>query len=427
MDTIKKSFLNVFETVALNLDDKIDFLHQNEISRLTEVENKIAKLKQDIQINEEYNMGLPKAVAIDLSVDTSMLKKELQEQQRLKHLRESYYQFILEKQALKKAFIEMNVLILNKQVFYDLTKYFGLIRLYESKKKDDIYCVSGKLEEIIKSHSISVSQSETIYQHRMKQYKIDLNLYEQNVQKYKVDVQKAEIQIRVRKRNSIIMIFFYTIVVAFFSSLILSSDVVFSLWEQIRISNVEASLFSIIFMLCAMYYTYNKGVRNLKNIDISSEINSIKKPIMPTEPRKDIIKPLTQILFPTNEVRDSEIMGDGDFSFLKLALPDPPVQHRDKIISVLHLHQRMPEKAKLCTVADPKALKIELIRTLHISKPVPVSVPAFDADPGIVIEYGHFAVIMPETFYNITNLESKFLDEAIRVAEKWDIRKYLLN
>jgi hypothetical protein len=88
------------------------------------------------------------------------------------------------------------------------------------------------------------------------------------------------------------------------------------------------------------------------------------------------------------------------------------------------------EKTKLkgeqCTVADPNAIGFEIVKKYNNIPPRPPRPPK-PVDPGIVFEYGHFAIILPETFYNITNLENTFLHRALEIGEKWDAKKYLMN
>ena len=73
------------------------------------------------------------------------------------------------------------------------------------------------------------------------------------------------------------------------------------------------------------------------------------------------------------------------------------------------------------TVADNKAIGIESYGLL------PAELPATKIDPGVIVEYGHFAVILLDTFYYVSNLEQKFLDECVRIADKWEVKKYLLK
>ncbi len=50
-----------------------------------------------------------------------------------------------------------------------------------------------------------------------------------------------------------------------------------------------------------------------------------------------------------------------------------------------------------------------------------------EKDPGIIVEYGFFTAVLPETFYFVTDLEQQFIDEAMKVAEQWNARKFIHN
>lgn len=173
----------------------------------------------------------------------------------------------------------------------------------------------------------------------------------------------------------------------------------------------EATIYSLLFIAITSFITF-------KTTSLF-----FHKPVVLIEPKEVILQPVVKKIFPNNEIRSQNVQGYGTWTFFKITLPKPPELIRENIINTLRLAGKMKEKGVQCTVADPNAIGIEVVRTQIVSPPI----PPMSADPGIVIEYGQFAVILPETFYNITNAESQFLDESLQIGEKWDAKKYLMN
>jgi hypothetical protein len=421
MVATEKNILDVFTTVTSNLDTKIDTLHQKEISKLTEIEANISKIQKDITSKDAYNKTLPKAVGIDLTLDTTALNKEIAEQRRLIKLRENYFSFVKEKEALKLAFAPINALVLNKQVFHDLTDYFGLVRLYKTDEKDDLYCVVGNHQTNFDSHKVLLEQKSKIFNDKNVKYKEEhsriTNINEQEEQR--IIKEKSASKTKAYFATGGFLLITYLIVTG--------GDFQNFLIEKVGLTNLEITIYTILFTLSLSFVAYKLFLLFFDKKEVA------KKLPFPEPPSKEFVKPYIQQLFPNNEVRSIKAEGYGTWTYFKLTLPKPPEHTRQKIVNALNIYEQIKLKGELCTVADTGAIKLEIEKIYHLAKPIPLPPPrpisnfVYDDDPGVVIEYGHFAVILPETFYNITNLESNFLNEAIKIAEKWDARKYLLN
>lgn len=106
---------------------------------------------------------------------------------------------------------------------------------------------------------------------------------------------------------------------------------------------------------------------------------------------------------------------------VKISLPNPPEKVLNEMISTI---QMLPDglDAELCVVADPKSLGTELM--LAEQRPVPIARPR-DLDPGLCIEMGEFVCLFPKTFYFLSKLERGFLDNARKIAEKWDAQAFV--
>lgn len=75
------------------------------------------------------------------------------------------------------------------------------------------------------------------------------------------------------------------------------------------------------------------------------------------------------------------------------------------------------------TVADPKCIGFSVQEKVE---PEPIKEPE-PADPGLVVQYKGYVAVLPETWYNVTELEQSFIDEIMAIAERWDARAYLAN
>ena len=202
MGTAKQNFLDVFKELSLNLDTKIDDLHSQEISKLTQVEINIKKLKTEINKKEVYNKSLPRAVGIDLTIDTSELENELKEQQRLLQLRNNYFTYIREKESLKIAFAPINSLILNIQVFYDLVEYFGLMRIYKTENQENLYVVTGNHEREMQRYQEQVTSYKNAYHKELDEYKNAQNAI--NKQSLNNKIKQSIIRVKLKERTKIV-------------------------------------------------------------------------------------------------------------------------------------------------------------------------------------------------------------------------------
>jgi hypothetical protein len=285
-------------------------------------------------------------------------------------------------------------LILNKQVFYDLVEYFGLMRIYPTENENNIYTVKG------------------YYEHEVKQYHEHANAYKNVFHKQLEEYKNAQVAGNQQSLNRKVKQGITTAVVGVLSYLLVSSDgIQTALYTEAGIVGGEATIYSLLFIAITSLITFKL-----------SSLFFIKPPAL-VEPKERELQPIVKKVFPNNEIKNDVIQGHGTWTHFKITLPKPPERIRENIISALKLIGKMKQKGVQCTVADPNAIGLEVVHTQVISPPIPPR----PADPGIVIEYGQFAVILPETFYNITNAESQFLDESLQIGEKWDAKKYLMN
>lgn len=109
---------------------------------------------------------------------------------------------------------------------------------------------------------------------------------------------------------------------------------------------------------------------------------------------------------------------------VQISLPQPP---KKVLNTMIELWNTIPlgNGFEVLTIADELSVG-HTIKEREKPKPVPVQLSS-EHDPGLVVEYGTYVAIIPSTFYNVTALEESFLHRAVRVAEHWDARRYILN
>lgn len=110
--------------------------------------------------------------------------------------------------------------------------------------------------------------------------------------------------------------------------------------------------------------------------------------------------------------------------WVQVTIPQPPPEQFEEILAVAQA-AKGKKGMKIITVADEKAIGI----TLHEAKrEKPVSVTtSSDYDPGLAVEHGSLVAVLPNTFYFMTELEQRFIDEVRQAAENWDAKSYVYN
>jgi hypothetical protein len=387
MDQQEITLLDVFDRVAHVSETRVDELHESEIKKITGVSQKIHQLQKQIEQTEKRNEGLPTIACIDISEDTSMLNEQLEEQQRLNKLQRNFLEYTTEKEALKIAFAPVKALVMNKDVFYDLLKQFGLIRLYDSGNNE--YAVTGNLTSTYQNYLKRIKQNEDHYNEQQKEYQSTLN------NNTKIASQK--------KTRRVAFVSITAIAVSILSLFFMIEPMI-----EMGFTPMIATIINIVGIVAITLLTY--------------ALTAPKKAAFVVQPIKNQLTPFVSVVFPNGVIKHTEPSGVGTWTYFKIGLPRPPEHVRKKIISALQLHQQIG-RGDLCTVADPLACTVELVKTHTVHPPIPPR----PADPGVVIEFKHFAVILPETFYNITSTEAHFLTASLEIAEHWDIKKYMLN
>lgn len=310
--------------------------------------------------------NIPPVPGMDLTAGGEVLTH--QEFLRLKTV---HSEFAQEKEALKTAFTGVNALVMNKQVFYKLTRQLELFRIY--KAPNDKYTISfDGLPETSKAEIKRVVDEQAATQWR---------------QKGLLGYAEAVFNFGERYGNGFLI----------------GAGVLFLLLWGI-VGNVWAALgiTGVLFMLLGYQLSHTKPD--------------------PEQPKQDNIRAL---LFPDYVIKTQPSERHGNYLSMSVKVVDPPADTATTIRSVLNEVQKAIQgKGEFCVVADPKAVAINDIKFFTVPLPPP---PVFLSDPGLVVEYKHFAVILTDTFYYVSDLEQHFLDAAVKVAEQWDAKRYLFN
>lgn len=323
----------------------------------------------------ESNPDLPKIPGMDLTANGRVLTYE-----QFSKLKKEYPSFVAEKEALKLAFADTNAYVMNKNIFHELCTSLGLVRIYQSENEDNTYVTN-----------ISLADAK-------EKLKKDIDLH--NV----TDPVRVAFSDSHGFDNGVFWLPFLGFIIAYWV-------VCYGFFD------IEEILYPWLNVACAtvvpLYLSYQLTKTIIPYLIGKDTFDAL------IEERKKPIKHLLYYLFDNGVVATNNRWGSRDVkSMVKVTVPNPPENVRKNIVSIFKQLPKLNHREQICTVADPYAVTIEYKGDVFPPRP---------ADPGIVVEYGHFAVILPDTFYNITKLESSFLDACLHIAEKWDVKKYLLN
>lgn len=334
-----------------------------------------------------------------------------------------YSQFVKEKEALKVAFAHVDSFVLHKDVFYELCKEFGLMRIYQSKF-ENWYLVEkqnfnagiehGKIGEQIKyvENEIKTRNWDESYYKRV-------NFFQFFSYQDKVD---------------------FIVVGGWVIGGILGVSYLASWLFETSTPFGVGMISSILITLIAILVVVLK-FKSGKKTEIGYAINRQKKLKERVNQLKEeqkvsiFYKFFPDMILSSPETKkykntfysDSKewiekVVKNGStiYGSIQIEVIPPPENKRKKIVEIL---SKLPpnHKFKVCTLADPRTIKIN-----KISAPINPPPPRV-YDPGVSVEYGNYAIVFPETFYHVTDLEYKFLSKAIRVAEVWNERKYILS
>jgi hypothetical protein len=340
------------------------------ITRITD--EKIDKTFYDVN-KIKSNPNIPKIPGMDLTANGSILTYE-----QFHELERTYPTFISEKEALKVAFSGTNAFVMNKNIFHDLCTSLGLVRIYSSSQNNDIYKT--------RLYSEAINEHKRDFENHMK------------LNKLRISIGLNAVSFLIPFCISMVMLF---LVIGVWFGLIKRLDSIFG--------NITLTIsgYSLVCLISSFFISKVHSLNTLK-VRIEEEI----------EKRKEPLKHFLFYLFKGGVVEDNHTISSVTHSAVRITVPNPPESTREKIISIISNLPKLNNKEKICTIADPATVTVKHEADI---------IPPRPADPGIVIEYGHFAVILPDTFYNVSELESSFLEKCLRIAEQWDVKKYLLN
>lgn len=301
-------------------------------------------------------------------------------------IKTAYPVLVQEREALSVAFAGVNALVMNKLVFYDLTKRLDLFRIYPSSSKDGYYHLSFNSNEWGDYQRLSAIQGGKLE---------------------RLSRKKERLEERKKSLFNSIGTYFspldggqdegvFIVLIILLLPFIGVGSYIYSLTENLLLSGVGIAVLTYLMGL------FFQRIAEKRLPIVEQEINNL----IASKPKISVKK-----LIPGLIIRDTQ----NSSIRAKVNVVPPPPQTRERITQILtHIPKGLA--FDICTVADP--LSIEITNITPIAQTI---------DPGVVIEYGHFAVILTDTFYYVSNLEQYFLDEAMTVAEKWEVKKYLLN
>lgn len=301
-------------------------------------------------------------------------------------IKTTYPVLVQEREALSVAFAGVNALVMNKLVFYDLTQRLDLFRIYPSPSKDGYYHLLFDRNEwgnYQRLNSIHAGKLESLNEKRKRLEERKKSIFNA-IGTYFSPLDGSG--------NEGGLILFFIWILPF----ILVGRGIYSLTESFLLSGAGIAVLTYLMGL------FFQKIAEKRLPVVEQEIHRLNT----SKPEISVKKLIPGLII--RDMQTSTIRA-------KVNVVPPPPQTRERITRILtHIPKGLA--FDICTVADPLSIEITDIT------PIPQTI-----DPGVVIEYGHFAVILTDTFYYVSNLEQYFLDEAMTVAEKWEVKKYLLN
>lgn len=309
----------------------------------------------------------------------------------------AYPTLVNERDEIQQAFRGTNTIVINKQVFYDITKRLGLFRIYPSLRDDDQYLTTPTAE--IQTAYSNLSSSIDILQN-------------QTVEK----VKEAHPHWHSGKISRAVScgsgIYGYLNVLG-------EGFLVLAIFLWIVFGGLTGSIVWGFFGALAFSFVLGLFLKDWGNVFLLKLVERQKEE---AKTKIQLAKKTLSIqkIFPDSVISDQHRQSNLAQLLVKIKVADPP---RDQLQKIHNALVRVPEKMRngQITVADPKAIGI-LSYAL-----IPAEIPPARIDPGVVVEYGHFAIILSDTFYHVSDLEQRFLNEALRIARGWEVKRYLLQ
>jgi len=350
---------------------------------------------------KEYTRPVPMAIG-GITLSKALDVKNLSEEQ-VETLKTKHSEYLKEKLALEGVLssFEMKHIVFHKSFFASLTQALGLIRKYEAKNEPDDFVIGHRPEKLLALNLRQKKLRETL--DGLKGFIV-------------VECIVLIITELVVFFNCSLSTFWYT---SFFATIALG----FPVWQLIKL---RKELFAV-----------QKDIRNYVSdrIDTNEKKRELVKEFFPkltperfegrkwiNENKEDILKWQTfdPSLVDANILRkiyvDSIIRHGKSEKYIpvEITLPDPPDYARKAMEKfMLHFPEHMLKKGRLCVIADPTAVGIKVITSELEFPPLPT-------EPGIAFEYGSCIVVLPETFYHVTEFEEEFLRRAQTAAETWN-------
>lgn len=375
--------LSIFKEVSEITNRKIDGL-------LFEVQNKVLP----------NNRAFP---GMDLSLGGEFVTYD--EFEKLKALQPKV---LAERKALELSFAGVSVFVMNKQIFYSLTKQLGLYRIYESPEG--------------RSYVVNRGDVERLEQHENQIKWLGGELSKTKEQRSKIAIVTPNL-LPVPETD-----FGANIGVGFFAFGL--SLMVF--YKMLEIPQVVSVIMAITFSIFAIRWLFKRDIQTIneaKNANqnatsayeynkaeyekLSKQIDSYQKSLSELTTKSKL-----EFLFPDGVIKSGNKNERSGYAVVDIGVVQPSKTEHTRIVSAWRASPKFRENDVLCTVADPRAIDLKSIQYHFPPQPI---------DPGWVVEYEHHAVILIDTFYYVSDLEKKFLDESLKVAEKWEAKKHLLN
>ncbi|MEO1263245.1 MAG: hypothetical protein AAFZ15_30825 [Bacteroidota bacterium] len=144
---------------------------------------------------------------------------------------------------------------------------------------------------------------------------------------------------------------------------------------------------------------------------------------------RDIVPSLTLTSSPTEVVEQAVKRRTQHTVLITIPQPEPKNPEHDKVFNAMQevhkaVYAQNNKDLLIRTVVDenaigftfqPKDMKAARVREMMRD------------DPGLIVIYGDYVAVIPETFYHVSEMEEEFLKKAYEVATNWDARTYLSN